>query len=421
MKPSAVLPRHEHDRAESVMKPCKIVFVITNLVMGGAEMMLYKLLSGLDRSRFSVSVVALMKSGPMGEKIQALGVPVHALGMTPGVPNPVYLIKLARWLRRERPQLVQTWLYHADLVGGIAAKLAGRIPVVWNIRHSTLGSEKRRLFWTVRACAQASHHIPHHIICCSEASLRVHVAAGYAAEKMTVIPNGADLMGFKRDPEARRAVRHELGVSQDVPLIGLVARFHPQKDHRTFIEAAARLHRWRPDAHFVLCGEDIMAANHQLQAWIQHSGAAGCFHLLGLRMDMPRVTAALDIATSSSSFGEGFPNTILEAMACEVPCVVTDIGDSAAIVGDTGYVVDIHSPESLFQGCKRLIEAGPDFRTELGRAGRRRVEEQYNLPNIVSRYEALLDRFASGKGRGPQTDSGLEPDPVICSAKATPR
>ncbi len=378
------------------MKPCKIVFVITNLVMGGAEMMLYKLLSRLDRARFSAKVVALMEIGPMGKKIQSLGVPVHALGMARGIPNPLYMLRLARWLREDRPHLVQTWLYHADLLGGLAAKLAGDIPVVWNIRHSNLDPHgKRRLLWTVRACARASHHLPQHIICCSESSRREHLAVGYAAEKMTVIPNGSDLVSFKPDVSARRSVRDELNIPPETPLIGLMARFDPQKDHRTFIDAAARLHRHRADAHFLLCGEDITESNGQLMAWIHANGAPQCFHLLGLRMDVPRLTASLDIATSSSAFGEGFPNVIIEAMACEVSCVVTDIGASAAIVGEIGHVVPSRNAEALFQAWTRLIDASPDVRARLGMAGRKRVEEHFNLPDIVARYEDVFEAYAS--------------------------
>ncbi|WP_447987244.1 glycosyltransferase family 4 protein [Nitrospira sp. Nam74] len=378
------------------MKPRKIAFVITNLVMGGAEMMLYKMLSRLNRNRFSPQVVTLMEIGPMGKRIQSLGVPVHALGMARGIPNPVYMLRLARWLREDRPHLVQTWLYHADLLGGLAAKLAGGIPVVWNIRHSNLDRhEKRRLFWTVRTCAGASHYLPQHIICCSQASRREHVAVGYAAEKMSVIPNGSDVESFKPDSRARHLVRQELRIPDAAPLIGFMARFHPQKDHRTFIDAAARLHRDRPDAHFLLCGEEITEANPVLMSWIEGTGAPQCFHLLGLRMDIPRLTASLDIATSTSAFGEGFPNVIIEAMACEVVCVVTDVGDSAAIVGEFGYVVPIRNAEALYQAWTRVIDATPEVRQQLGRAARRRVREHFNLPDIVTRYEGVFERFAS--------------------------
>jgi glycosyltransferase involved in cell wall biosynthesis len=315
--------------------------------------------------------------------------------MTKGIPNPIYVLRLARRLREERPHLVQTWLYHADLLGGLAAKLAGGIPAVWNIRHSTLDRhEKRRLFWTVRTCAGASHYLPQHIICCSQASRREHVAVGYAAEKMSVIPNGSDVESFKPDSQARHLVRQELRIPDAAPLIGFMARFHPQKDHRTFIDAAARLHRDRPDAHFLLCGEEITEANRVLMSWIEGTGAPQCFHLLGLRMDIPRLTASLDIATSASAFGEGFPNVIIEAMACEVVCVVTDVGDSAAIVGESGYVVPIRNAQALYQAWTRVIDAPPEVRQQLGRAARRRVREHFNLPDIVTRYEEVFERFA---------------------------
>lgn len=368
-----------------------ITHLITGLNTGGAETMLYKLLSGMDREAFEPRVVSLTDVGPVGEKIRALGVPVHALGMRRGVPDPRGAWRLTRLLKKDRPHLVQTWMYHADLLGGLAARLAGGvIPVVWGIRHSNLDPEgnKRTTIWTTRACAWLSHRLPAKIVCCSEASRRVHTALGYAAEKMVVIPNGFDLTAFKPDPEVREEVRRELGIPADALLIGLVGRFDPQKDHRNFVAAAALMSAAYPEVHYLLCGDGVSWDNHELAGWIDEVGLRQRFHLLGRREDMPRLTAALDIA-SSSSYGEGFPNVIGEAMACGVPCVVTDVGDSAFIVGDTGMVVPPRNPEALAQAWKKLMEMGPEGRKKLGEAARRRVLENFNLPDIVARYEGL--------------------------------
>jgi glycosyltransferase involved in cell wall biosynthesis len=376
-------------------KALKVVFVITDLVMGGTERMLYNVISHLDRDRFQSRVASLIEIGPMGRDLQSLGVPVYALGMTHGTMNPWYIIRLARWLEQDVPDVVVTWLYHADLLGGLAARLAGNIRIVWNLRHGTLDPQcKRSLRWTVRACAKLSHYLPDRIICCSEASRREHAAIGYDVEKMVVIPNGVHSRKFKPDASARFSVRAELGVPVDAPLIGFMARFHPEKDHHTFIEAAARLHPHRPDAHFLLCGENITRGNHQLSAWIRMTGASQCFHLLGMREDMPRLTASLDILTLCSS-SEGFPNVLLEAMACGVPCVVTDVGDLARIIGNAGFVVPLKCPDTLSRTWMRVLEAEPSFRTQLGIVGRARVEEHFSLPKIVARYEALLDDIAS--------------------------
>ena len=373
----------------------KVLHIITGLNTGGAEMMLYKLLSGMDRTTIEVEVISLMDIGPVGRTIQGLGLPVRALGMRRGVPNPLVILRLARWLRKDPPLYIQTWMYHADLIGGLAAKQAD-IPVIWGIRHSNLDlqSVKRTTAWTAKACAWLSRWLPARIVCCSEASRRVHRELGYAEDRIVVIPNGFDLAAFKPDPEARLSVRRELGIPEEALLIGLVGRFNPQKDHRTLVAAAAHLCACLPGVQFLLCGDGITWNNLDLAEWITAVDLPGRFHLLGRREDIPRITASLDIATSSSS-SEGFPNVIGEAMACGVPCVVTDVGDSALIVDKTGRVVPPGDPRALANGWCELIEMGPEGRNRLGLLARRRIEEHFNLPLIVARYEQLYREVSS--------------------------
>jgi|Deesub1362A_J573_1020465.scaffolds.fasta_scaffold01015_13 glycosyltransferase involved in cell wall biosynthesis len=378
------------------MAPLRVVHLISGLEIGGAEMMLYRLLATMDRSEFSSQVVSLTDIGPVGEMISALGIPVWAVRMGRGIPNPLATIKLSRWLRRKRPHVIQTWMYHADLVGGMAALLAGGVPVAWGIHHSNLDPRwnKRMTIWTASVCAKLSKRLPDKIVCCSQAARRVHTCLGYAEEKMVVIPNGFDLEAFKPDETARCAVRHELGIPDSALLIGMVARFHPQKDHHNFIEAAARLHQRVSDVHFLLCGEGVSSDNAKLTQWIEAAGGRENFHLLGKREDIPRLLAALDIASSSSSYGEAFPLVIGEAMACGVPCVVTDVGDSALIVGDTGIVVPPRDPSALAAAWHELIRRGEEERRRLGKAARRRIQANYSLPGIAARYERLYREIA---------------------------
>jgi len=377
--------------------PISILFLTTGLGVGGAEMMLYKLLSRIDRSRFTPQVVSLIDCGPLSERIQTLNVPIRSLGMSPGKLSPLSLLRLISWLRQDRPDLLQTWMYHADLLGAVAAKLARSLPVVWCIQQGDLSPEnnKRLTLRTARACALVSRGLATRIVCCSEASRRTHIAAGYAAEKMVVIPNAADITTFGPDSAARDSVRKELEISSNALIIGLVGRFHPQKDHGNFIRAAALLHRVKPDVHFLLCGSDVTWDNSQLAQWIREAGIMDRCHLLGRRDDTPRLTAAFDIATSSSGHGEGFPMVLGEAMGCGVPCVVTDVGDSALIVGDTGRVVPPRDPSALASAWVELIDIGAEGREKLGIAARRRVKEQFNLPVIVERYEELYEQLVA--------------------------
>jgi glycosyltransferase involved in cell wall biosynthesis len=210
----------------------KISFIITHLAAGGAETMLLKLLQQLDRGRFAPTVISLVGLGVIGPRIQALGIPVHALGMARGgVPNPMTVLRLARLLRQLQPDVVHTWMYHADLLGGLAARLTGCKRVIWCIRHSNLSKDvnKRSTLWVVKACALLSRQVPAQIISCSQRAKEVHAEAGYAADKLHVIPNGFDLGRFVPDAVARASVRAELGLALDTPLVGLIARFDSQK------------------------------------------------------------------------------------------------------------------------------------------------------------------------------------------------
>jgi glycosyltransferase involved in cell wall biosynthesis len=374
----------------------KIVHVISGLSTGGAEMMLYKLLSHLQQT-FANEVVSLVPIGPMGAKIKALQVPVRTLDMRRGVPNPAGLYRFVSQIRHDPPHLIQTWMYHADLLGGLAAKFAGGIPVIWNIRHGTFVDKDRKWssHWAMRACIPLSRWLPTRIICCSEASYHSHTALGYAGNRMIVIPNGFDLTAFTPNPEARASVRHELGIAPAAVLIGLVGRFDAQKDQQTFIRAAAHLLQYNSEAHFLLCGDDITWKNSALAGWINTAGIRHRCHLLGRREDIPRLTAAFDIAASSSSHGEGFSNVIGEAMACGVPCVVTDVGDAALIVGDTGRVIPPSNPEALAHNWRALIALGPEGREQLGRAARERIATNFNLPVIVAKYKRLYEEIAT--------------------------
>jgi len=315
----------------------KILYVITGLATGGAEMMLLKVLGRLDRQRFSPHVISLTSLGELAPRIAALGIPVEAVGMKPGVPNLLDFFRLVRKLKRLNPDVVHTWMYHADLLGGLAARLAGVSAVGWCIRNSNLDKDKTKFSTraVVRLCALTSKWVPLRILSCSEQARQVHVVCGYAAEKMVVVPNGFDLTRFKPDEDARKRIRTELGIEVDTPLVGLIGRFDPQKNQAGFFEAAGVLHRRMPHAHFVLAGQGIDVSNAALMQAAARAGVLAKSHLLGLRNDIPALMAAVDVL-ASSSYGEAFPNVLGEAMACGVPCVVTDVGDSAYIVGDTG-------------------------------------------------------------------------------------
>lgn len=377
-----------------------VAMIITGLDTGGAEMMLLKVLERLD-VRFSPHVISLTSLGEIGPRIQALGIPVEALGMQSGIPNPMAFLRLVRRLDVLQPDVVHTWMYHADLLGGLAARLA-RVPTVaWGIRNSNLDRDKTKLLTRVvaRACARVSHWVPDRILSCSEEARQAHVDYGYAADKMVVIPNGFDLARFRPDVQARASVRTELGVEADTPLVGLIGRFDPQKNHAGFFDAASCLHARLPTAHFLLAGKAINEANGELMQVIESRGLRHVTHLLGMRSDVPRLMAALDVL-ASSSYGEAFPNVLGEAMASGVPCAVTDVGDCPYIVGDTGLVVRSGDMTGLASALEDLLTRSLTEKTASRECARARVAEHFEIGRIVAQYEDFYDEVVViGQGR----------------------
>lgn len=366
----------------------RIVHIITGLSTGGAEMMLLRLVEQL-RGEFEQQVISLTGNGPVGEKIAALGVPVVVLGLRRTFPNPLAVVRLVRYISRLRPAVVQTWMYHADLVGGLSARIAGVPKVVWNLRASDLETQKPLTRMIQRQInARLARRLPDVIVCCGEGVRSVHMAAGYPTGKMRVISNGVDLRHFSPDPAARQALRAVLGVPIDAPLIGTVGRLHPMKDYGTFFAAAHRLSKGLPRARFVLAGEGLSADEAQVAQWVEEAGLAGCVHLLGQRDDVSALYNTLDVFVSSSN-SEGFPNVLIEAMACGVPCVATDVGDSALIVGKTGRIVPPRAPEALADAVTQLLLLPAAERTRLGLEARERVRQKFSIESIGEQYANL--------------------------------
>lgn len=377
----------------------RVLHVITGpLGLGGAEVMLCRLLQGWGHEGTSHEVVCLTRLGVVAARIRQLGVRTHALNMS-RVPDPRALWRLTRLMAGFRPDVVQTWMYHADLLGGMAAKLEGGAKIVWGIHNNALDPGAHRTTrWTISLCARLSHHVPDRIVCVSRAAKDLHAAAGYAPEKFVVLPNGFDLAQFRPDVASRREVREELGLGEAEVVIGLVARTHPQKDHGTFLRAASILARQRPEVRFLMCGEGVTIANRDLRCAAAEAGLVDRVQMLGKREDVQRVMSAFDIGTLSST-SEAFPLVIGEAMACGVPCVVTDVGDCAFLVGETGLAVPAQNPEALARAWERLVDEGPDGRRRRGAAARDRIARNFSLGRVAQEYASLYRQILDGDGQ----------------------
>lgn len=368
----------------------KIVHVITSLGAGGAERALYNLLAHTPDASRQAQVICLTGEGATAQRIRALGVPVTLMNMQPGKASMRAAWRLRGLLRSIRPEIVQTWMYHADLLGGLAARMAGVQAIVWGIHHADLSPEhtKPGTIKVARWCARLSRTLPARIILAAESARAVHAGIGYAEDRMVVIPNGVDTTRFQPDPAARGAVRAELGIAEDAPVVVLPARFHPIKDQRTFLQAAGTTAGSVPEAQFLLCGNGITPENEELMGWISALGLGMYVRLLGEWEDMPRLLAACDVGCLSSA-SEAFPLALVEMMASGLPCAVTDAGDSARIVAESGQVVPLANPAALAGALTGLLTLDPAARRELGVRARQRVEQHYSMERMAQAYASL--------------------------------
>lgn len=369
----------------------KIVHVITGLLTGGAEAMLHKLIQRMDQDRFAHTVVSLADGASlMSSRLERLGVPVYSGGLRGGLPSPIQVAKVLRLVRSLHADLLHGWMYHGNLAA-LAAALPS-VPVVWSICATQFALREQK-FSTAAAIwlgARLSRW-PDRIISDSMASAQVHRdRLRFSGARWEVIPNGFDLDQFRPCERARADVRSEFSIPPDALLIGLIGRYHPVKDHTCFLQAAALLRKRRPEARFLVVGPEV-GDNAFLRERAAALGLRGAVRLVDERPDIPRITAALDIAISSS-YSESFPNVVGEAMSCGVPCVVTDVGDSALLVGDTGLVVPARDPHALADSCNELAARGRQGRQALGRLARQRIAERFSIHAVAPHYEKIYEQ-----------------------------
>lgn len=365
----------------------KVMHIITSLEVGGAELAL-SAIAGYAQSAgvFSNSVISLTGHGPVSRKLQAVGIEVVALDLRTAAHVPRVLWQLVKAIKNARPDAVQTWLYHADLIGGIAARLAGVSRLAWGIRNTDLiegVSPSTRI--VMRICAALSYFLPKHIVCVSHSALKTHATWGYCAKKMCVISNGCVPFVLNH---SREICRTQLAIPPDTIVIGSVARFNPYKDHANFIEAARRLCGAYPDVRFLMVGRNIDVHNQQLMGWIAATGYQERFIVVGEKEDVASCYAAMDIFCLHSR-SEAFPNVLVEAMAAGLPCVATDVGDAALILGDTGSIVPPRDAESLANALEKIMKLPEPLRIKQGEAARDRVLARYTLSRTVQDYAAL--------------------------------
>ncbi len=374
--------------------------IITSLSTGGAELSLLKLLAASPALRAGARVISLRDLGTVGPRLEALGIPVWATGIRRSLPTPAAVLRLRKMVRAASPSLLQGWMYHGNLAA-LAARgwLRKRVPLVWNIRHSvySLGAEKPMTAMVIRLGAMLSRW-PDRIIYNSRLAASQHEGLGYASDRTLVIPNGFDIARFFPRSDVRSPVRAELGLASDTTLVGVVGRYHPMKGHENFLRAVAVVRREFPDARFVMAGTGVTPDNRDLMEVVGALQMREAVLPLGELSDTSRLMAALDLLCLPSS-SEGFPNVVGEAMACGVPCVVTDVGDAAWLVGETGIVVPPRDPAALAEGMRQLLRAPSNARVQLGAAARRRIESHFTLAAVIQQYTDIYSALG-GSTRG---------------------
>ena len=369
-----------------------ILHIISGLEDGGAEGVLFRLCK--NDLRYNHIVVSLTGDGKYGVLLRRLGVEVFCLNMPSGRVTFSGTYNLFKFLRSKKPDIIQTWMYHADLFGGVVARLAGFNNVFWNIRHTTLepGKSKKSTIIVAKLCARLSGFLPNRIVCCANDSVRIHIDLGYSPSKITFIGNGYDLSQFSVNTQLELDFKAEVSVNSYQVLLGMVGRFDPQKDHFGLFEALAVVRKIQPDFKFALIGKNIDNSNKKLVE------AASCYQLLdnllflNQRIDIPVVMNGLDIHVLSSSFGEGFPNVLAEAMACGTPCVTTDVGDSASIVEKTGWVVPPRDPIALANAILQAIDEKqtnhPAWCNRKQRC-RERIVNNFSIEKMIDNYHKV--------------------------------
>jgi glycosyltransferase involved in cell wall biosynthesis len=371
------------------MAELRIAHVIAGLDTGGAEMMLLKLIEQ-SQGRVTHTVISLTGMGTLGERILAAGGRVTALNLRGPFQMLFALQRLARVLNQSRPDLVQGWMYH----GNIAASLTGhRWPVVWAIR-CTIGTFKEKLLtrFLVRVGALLSSQ-PRAIFYNSAAARVQHEAIGYARHGL-VLPNGFDTDRFMPDAKTRAAFRGRIGASPDRPLAGYIGRLHPIKDLPTFFAAMAQAARARPDLAVIAIGKDLPRAAEILPETrpdIEFLGDR--LTLLAEQADVRGWYQAFDVSILSS-FAEGFPNVLGEAMSSGTPCVSTDAGESRAIIADTGRVVPVKDVAAMTGALLEIVNMAPDERAALGKRARARIDAHYSIQAVTAQHEDAWARLA---------------------------
>jgi glycosyltransferase involved in cell wall biosynthesis len=380
----------------------KVALVIRSLDAGGAEKQLIAVAKSLDKTRFDPTIITFYPGGVLERELDNCGIRIVCLNKSGRWECVAFFARFVRELRKIKPDVIYSYLDIPNVLALVAKPFCSRPMVIWTRQSADLDLRQYdRLCRFASALERTLANRADHMIVNSHAGRSQLVAQGFPADKLTVIQNGFDTEHFRPNREARLKVRREWGISDEQVLIGLVARFDPVKDHLTFLRAASLISESNPNLRFVCVGSGCATYQRKLQEVVEQLSLSGKILWAGLRLDMLAVYNAFDINVLSST-SEGYPNVVGEAMSCAVPCVVTDVGDAARIVGDTGFVCPPQDPRALADSLSLCLQSELRF---LGQRARRRIEEHWNLLQLSKNTEKV---FHACVRRGPAGPVAVE-------------
>jgi len=373
----------------------KIVHVITCLNTGGAEMMLQKLIIESSHTEDEHVVISLMDEGTLGSEIKK-HVKLYSIGMDPGAISLFALYKLFRIIKQENPNVIQGWMYHANIAALFVNIILNRI-LVWNIRQSLVDIkyEKKLTRLLINLSSFCSRFV-NKIIFNSHISLSQHTAFGFNQSNTLVIPNGFDLTSFQlASDENLYAFKKECKIPIESKIIGHVARYHPMKNHIGFIKEITKLLLGNRNLFCVMVGKGVDGNNRELISLIEGSKCKDQFILLGERSDLSKIYGCFDFTVNSSLWGEAFPNVIGESMACGTPCIVSDVGDSARIVAEFGFVYPPSQSNNLILRLQQALDVSSTDYNELAFSCRRHISNNYSINAVYGKYANLYNNLIS--------------------------
>lgn len=372
----------------------KILHVITGLKSGGAEAMLLKLVTATDNTRFTSEIISLSGPGEYQKSFESLGVRVYTFNLKRLFGILHFLIHAPLLVLRSKPDLIQGWMYHGNLVAWfLRFWTLNRVPLAWNVRVSTehFHSYSFLTKLVVRLGGLLSRY-PDVILNNSLDSISKHVRFGFQAEKSLYVPNGFDTEKFKPEVRNRVAIRQSLEIPEDATVVGYFANFLPKKNHSGFLSAMALLRIKHPNVHVLLAGRGVVHENVELSKKISRLDLSENVHLLGYQSNMPDLYRCLDIYIHAS-LTEGFSNSIGEACSSALPCIATEVGDAKPILDGIGFTVPVGDEASLVKVCDEVLSKAPDERELLGQAARNRIINEYRIPSITKKYEEIYEKL----------------------------